>query len=272
MIRIFLTVFAAIMLAACGNEPGSDRPDIAAAAGRINPDTWPRLEPVIARDAQMENRIAELLSRMTLEEKVGQIIQADISAVTPAQVREYNLGAVLNGGGSAPGGDNRTTPDKWLALADEFWDASTDTSDGGVGIPAIWGTDAVHGHSNILGATIFPHNIGLGMANDPDLVYQVGRVTALEIRATGLDWTFAPTVAVARDDRWGRAFESYSEDPGIVAAYAPHIVRGLQGTPGSDEFLDENHVIATAKHFVGDGGTTGGRDQGDTSVTEAELR
>ena len=272
MIRIFLTAIAAIMLAACGNEPESDRPDTATAAGRINPDTWPRLEPVIARDPQMEKRIAELLSRMTPEEKVGQIIQADISAVTPAQVREYNLGAVLNGGGSAPGGDNRTTPDRWLALADEFWDASTDTSDGGVGIPAIWGTDAVHGHSNILGATICPHNIGLGMANDPDLLYQVGRVTALEIRATGLDWTFAPTVAVARDDRWGRAFESYSEDPGIVAAYAPRIVKGLQGAPGSDEFLDENHVIATAKHFVGDGGTTGGRDQGDTAVTEAELR
>lgn len=226
----------------------------------------------MARDAQTEERIADLLGRMTLEEKVGQIIQADISAVTPEQVRDYNLGAVLNGGGSAPGGDNRTTPDQWLALADKFWDASTDTGDGGVGIPAIWGTDAVHGHSNILGATIFPHNIGLGMANDPDLIYAIGRATALEIRVTGLDWTFAPTVAVARDDRWGRAYESYSEDPAIVAAYAPRIVAGLQGVLGSSEFLDENRVIATAKHFVGDGGTTDGRDQGDTAISEEDLR
>ena len=134
----------------------------------------------------MEERIADLISRMTLEEKVGQVIQADISSVTPDEVREYNLGSILNGGGSAPGGDNRTTPDKWLELADEFWDASTDTSDGGVGIPALWGTDAVHGHSNILGATLFPHNIGLGMADDPELMYRIGRATALEILATGL--------------------------------------------------------------------------------------
>jgi len=226
----------------------------------------------MVRDPAMEERIAALLGRMTLEEKVGQVIQADIAFVTPAEVREYNLGSVLNGGGSAPGGDNRTTPDQWLALADAFWDASTDTSDGGVGIPTIWGTDAVHGHSNILGATIFPHNIGLGMANDPDLMYRIGRVTAMEMLATGLDWTFAPTIAVVRNDRWGRTYESYSEDPRIVAAYAPRIVEGIQGRLGTEDFLGEGRMLATAKHFAGDGGTTDGIDQGDTIVSEAEFR
>lgn len=227
---------------------------------------------VFDEDPEIEARIVELLDIMTTEEKIGQVIQADISSVTPDQVREYNLGSVLNGGGSAPGGDNRTTPDKWLTLADEFWDASTDTSDGGVGIPAMWGTDAVHGHSNILGATIFPHNIGLGMANDPDMIYRIGRATALEMLATGLDWTFAPTIAVVRNDRWGRTYESYSEDPRIVAAYAPRIVEGIQGRLGTDEFLGEGRMIATAKHFVGDGGTVDGVDQGDTVISESELR
>lgn len=270
---IAFTLITVSMLAACGSgHRTDDKPVATATTALINPEIWPEQDPVMNRDAQTEERIADLLARMSVEEKVGQIMQADITAVTPDQVREFNLGSILNGGGSAPGGDNRTTPDKWLALADEFWDASTDTSDGGVGIPALWGTDAVHGHSNILGATVFPHNIGLGMANDPDLIYQIGRATALEIRATGLDWTFAPTVAVARDDRWGRAYESYSEDPAIVAAYAPRIVEGLQGALGSSEFLDANHVLATAKHFVGDGGTTDGRDQGDTAISEEALR
>lgn len=238
----------------------------------INPATWPLQDPVIVRDPAVEQRVTELLRNMTLEEKVGQIIQADINSVTPAQVAEYNLGSILNGGGSAPDGDNRTTPDKWLALADEFWDASTDSSDGGLGIPALWGTDAVHGHSNILGATIFPHNIGLGMANDPALMYDIGRATALEMLATGLDWTFAPTIAVVRDDRWGRTYESYSEDPRIVAAYASRIIEGIQGVLGSEEFLGEGRMIATAKHFAGDGGTTDGRDQGDTVISEEEFR
>lgn len=240
--------------------------------GLIHPESWPLQQPAMARDADMEQRITGLMSRMTLEEKVGQVIQADIDSVTPEQVREYNLGSVLNGGNSAPGNNLRNTPESWLALADEFWLASTDTSDGGVGIPVIWGTDAIHGQSNVVGATIFPHNIGLGAADDPDLVYEIGKVTALEIRAVGLDWTFAPTIAVVRNDRWGRTYEGYSEDPRIVAAYAPHVVEGLQGRLGDADFLGEDRVIATAKHFTGDGGTHNGRDQGDNLSTEAELR
>ena len=161
MKKITITLITVNLLVACGTgDRAADEPVTAPTTALINPGIWPAQDPVMFRDAETEEHIAELLARMTVEEKVGQIMQADITAVTPDQVREYNLGSILNGGGSAPGGDNRTTPDKWLALADEFWDASTDTSDGGVGIPALWGTDAVHGHSNILGATIFPHNIG----------------------------------------------------------------------------------------------------------------
>ncbi len=242
------------------------------AAGQIDPRNWPHQESVFTENAEHERRIEVLLARMSLEEKVGQVIQADIASVSPREVRDYHLGSVLNGGGSAPGGDNRAAPPLWLALADEFWHASTDTSDGGVGIPVLWGTDAVHGHSNIVGATIFPHNIGLGMANDPDMMYEIGRVTALEMLTTGMDWTFAPTVAVVRDDRWGRTYEGYSEDPEIVAAYAPRIIEGIQGRLGSEEFLATGRMLATAKHYAGDGGTVGGKDQGDTLITEAEFR
>ena len=238
----------------------------------VNPDIWPKQKSPIQRKEIEEKRIIDLMSQMSLEEKVGQIIQADIGSVTPEQVRKYHLGSVLNGGNSAPGGDNRTTPDEWVALADEFWLASTDKTGGRTGIPALWGTDAVHGHNNIVGATIFPHNIGLGAANNPNLMYQIGNVTAKEILVTGLDWTFAPTIAVVRDDRWGRTYESYSEDPVIVKEYVKYLVEGIQGKLSDNSFLDEDHLIATAKHFVGDGGTINGRDQGDNISTEEELR
>jgi beta-glucosidase len=263
-----ITIALALIMSLVACDPDQQP----ASTARINPDNWPLQAPVMTRDPAMEKRIAELLDRMTLEEKVGQVTQADISAVTPDDVREFNLGSILNGGNSAPGGDNRTTPDQWLALADEFWDASTDTSDGGVGIPTVWGTDAVHGNSNVLGATLFPHNIGLGMANDPEMMRAIGRVTALEILATGLDWTFAPTIAIARDDRWGRTYESYSEDPRIVAAYAPKIIEGIQGVLGTGDFLGDDHMFATAKHLAGDGGTSDGIDQGDTAISEEEFR
>ena len=240
--------------------------------GTINPENWPKAEKVFAVDAEIEAKIEDILSRMTLEEKVGQTLQADISAVTPDEVREYNLGSVLNGGNSAPGGDVRAPAKDWLALADEFWIASTDTSDGGVGIPTLWGTDAVHGHNNVVGATIFPHNVGLGAANNPDLLHDIGKVTAKEMLTTGVDWTFAPTIAIARDDRWGRSYESYSENPDLVSLYAGELVRGIQGGALTDDFLGHDQMIATVKHFVGDGGTVGGKDQGDNQYTEAQLR
>ncbi|GLQ21409.1 exo 1,3/1,4-beta-D-glucan glucohydrolase [Algimonas porphyrae] len=215
-------------------------------------------------DTSVESRAARILAAMTVEEKVGQVIQADIASITPEEVGQYNLGSVLNGGNSAPGGGKVADPQAWVDLADAFWTASTDTTDGGLGIPAIWGTDAVHGHNNLQTATIFPHNSALGAANDPDLMREIGDVTAREIRATGIDWTFAPTLAVALDDRWGRAYESYSENPAIVASFAGPLVEGLQGLQGEDDFMIGENVMATAKHFIGDGGTQLGIDKGDT--------
>ncbi|HEY1033492.1 MAG TPA: glycoside hydrolase family 3 protein, partial [Pseudoxanthomonas sp.] len=159
----------------------------------------------------------------------------------------------------------------WLALADAFYEASMDTSQGGKAIPIIFGIDAVHGQSNIVGATLFPHNIGLGAARNPELVRRIGEITALETRATGMEWTFAPTVAVPQDDRWGRTYEGYSESPEVVASYSAAVVEGLQGKVGSPDFLDGRHVIASVKHFLGDGGTTNGKDQGDTKISEADL-
>ncbi|MFP6834087.1 MAG: glycoside hydrolase family 3 N-terminal domain-containing protein, partial [Porticoccaceae bacterium] len=229
--------------------------------------SWPSLISEVAQD--VESTVATILSSMTTAEKVGQMVQAEIAYVTPNQAREWNLGSVLNGGGSWPNGQYSTVAD-WVALADSFYEASTDTSDGGAGIPLIWGTDAVHGHNNVIGATIFPHNIGLGATNNPQLMREIGEITALEVAATGIDWVFAPTLAVVRNDTWGRTYEGYSEDPEIVRAYAGEIVKGLQGE--GDDLFGPANVIATAKHFVGDGGTENGIDQGNTVVSEDVLR
>jgi len=242
-----------------------------AAAGAnpaVHPGDWPRPAPALPADARLEARIDALLSRMTPAEKVGQLIQADIGSITPDDLRHYPLGSVLNGADVAPGNDKRASPGEWLRLADRFYAASTAAPHA---LPVLWGTDAVHGHNNIPGATIFPHNIGLGAARDPALLRRVGAITALEVRVTGLDWTFAPSLAVVRDARWGRTYESYGENPRLVAECGAALVEGLQGRPGTPGFLDPAHVLATAKHFVGDGGT-GGHDEGDNTAGEAELR
>src|SRR5215831_1490953 len=235
----------------------------------VHPERWPKLPPPLARDPLLEARVEQMLSRLTPAQKVGQLIQADIGSITPDDLRHYSLGSILNGGNSSPRDDKLAAPSEWLALADRFYDAAMAASP--IGLPLLWGTDAVHGHNNIPGATIFPHNIGLGAAHDPELIRRIGEITALEVRVTGLDWAFSPTVAVARDARWGRTYESYAEDPQLVRAYAAAYVEGLQGTPGTPAFLDGAHVLATPKHFLGDGGT-GGRDQGDNPGSEQELR
>ncbi len=236
-----------------------------------HPSIWPTPRWPLAADPAIEQRVQALLSRMTLEEKVGQVIQGDIGSLTPEDVRTYHLGSVLNGGNSAPGGDDFAPAPKWLELADAFYMASTGKT-GGTAIPVIWGTDAVHGHSNIVGATLFPHNVGLGAMRDPALMAKIAAVTAAEVRVTGMDWTFAPAVSVPQDVRWGRSYEGYSEDPAIVASYVGVFVRGLQGEPGSPDFLRPPHVLATTKHYLADGGTDGGRDQGDARITETALR
>ena len=244
--------------------------DAIQAAPQVHPKLWPKLRPALARDAALEARLDALLARMTPEQKVGQLIQADIGSITPDDLRHYPLGSILNGGNSSPRDDKLAAPSEWLKLADRFYAASLDTP-GSLGIPVLWGTDAVHGHNNIPGATIFPHNIGLGAARDPELIRRIAAVTALEVRVTGLDWAFSPTVAVARDARWGRTYESYSESPSLVRRYAAAMVTGLQGKAGTPQFLDAAHVLATPKHFLGDGGT-GGRDQGDNLGSEQQLR
>ncbi|HEY4368081.1 MAG TPA: exo 1,3/1,4-beta-D-glucan glucohydrolase [Steroidobacteraceae bacterium] len=241
-------------------------------ASTVHPEVWPLITSPVIDDSGLTARLEEILGSLSVEEKVGQIIQADIVSVTPQDVREYRLGSILNGGNSGPHGDDFAPAPAWLALADEFYLASMDTSGGKHAIPIIWGVDAIHGNSNIIGATLFPHNVGLGAARDPELIRRIGEITAREVRVTGQEWTFAPTLAVVQDVRWGRAYESYSENPQIVREYAGEMVKGLQGEVGSADFLRGAHVVTTAKHFVGDGGTFEGRDQGDNRASEAELR
>lgn len=254
-----------LALTACGKD------EPVAAPVAATPDPWPQVAWPLAEDPALEKRITDLMATLTVEEKVGQLVQGDIASITPDDVRRYRLGSVLAGGNSDPGGRYDAAPADWLALADAFYAASMDTSTGGKAIPVLFGIDAVHGQSNIIGATLFPHNIGLGAARNPDLLRRIGEVTALETRATGMEWAFAPTVAVPQDDRWGRTYEGYSESPEVVASYAGAMVEGLQGKVGTPAFLDGRHVIASVKHFLGDGGTTDGKDQGDTRISEAEL-
>jgi beta-glucosidase len=237
-----------------------------------NPMIWPEVKNPVAVDPAIETRIADLLRRMSLEQKVGQIIQGDLASTTPEDMYKYHLGSVFNGGNSAPRGKQWAPAPEWLADADRFYEASMRPNGNLPRIPMTWGSDAVHGHNNVTGATLFPHNIGLGAMRNPELMRKIGAATAIEMRVTGLDWTFAPTLAVVRDDRWGRTYESYSENPEVVASYAQPLVEGLQGKVGTKDWLKGAHIVATAKHFVGDGGTDGGKDQGDNISSEEDLR
>ena len=254
---------ALCLLSACATTSAQPEAGLAAAPATAT--------AAAASSTAIEARIDSIIAGMSVEQKVGQIIMPDISAITPDDVRTYGFGSILNGGNSGPGGNERAPAAEWLALADAYWDASTaPRADGRMPIPALWATDAVHGHSNVVGATLFPHNVGLGATGNADLVRQIGQATAAEIAVTGIDWTFAPTIAVARDDRWGRTYESYSEDPELVSRLGAAMVEGLQGQRDSSQFLGPAHVLSTAKHFFGDGGTAG-RDQGDTVGDEAAL-
>jgi beta-glucosidase len=238
-------------------------------AAVVHPKQWPESKSPIGLDPKIEKRIDDLLQRMTVEEKVGQVVQPEWKSITPAEVTQYHIGTIENGGGAIPGGNKHSSVQDWVNLIEPYYDASVDPARNRVIIPVIWASDAVHGHNNVYGATLFPHNVGLGAAHDPDLIRRIGEVTAAEVRSTGIDWSFAPTIAVVRDDRWGRSYESYSEDPKIVAQYAAAMVAGLEGSGST--FLDKDHVISTAKHFLGDGSTDGGRDQGDSLASEADL-
>ena len=211
--------------------------------------------------ADVKRCAAEITAQLTLQQKVGQMIQGEIRDVTPEDVRTYGLGSVLNGGGSFPQENKYATTEDWVKLADAYYEASVDTSTGGAGIPIVWGTDAVHGHNNVMGATLFPHNIGLGATRDTELVKKIIGATAREVKATGIDWIFAPTVAVAKDARWGRTYESFSSDPAIAASFVAPIVDAMQA----------EGIASTAKHFIGDGGTLRGDDRGETTLPLEEL-
>lgn len=231
---------------------------------------WPNIESEAQLDPNIEALVAELLSTMTLEQKIAQMMQPEIRDITVEDMRRYGFGSYLNGGGSFPNGDKYAKLENWIELAEDMYQASIDDSMDGSTIPTMWGTDSVHGHSNVINATIFPHNIGLGATFNPEIAEDIARATALEVRASGIDWAFAPTVATARDDRWGRTYESYSENPELVKKFSKHVVYGIQGRPGST-FLNEHRLLSSIKHFIGDGGTYLGDDQGDNRDTEADL-
>ena len=215
------------------------------------------------------DRVRDLMSYMTLEEKVGQMTQVERKFLDgDKNISKYFLGSLLSGGGSAPA---KNFPKAWADMYDRFQKVALSTR---LGIPIIYGVDAVHGHNNVIGATIFPHHVGLGCTNNPKIVEDVYRATAVEVAATGVDWNFAPCLAVPRDERWGRAYEGFGETPEIVKSMAAAAVVGLQ----TDKLNSQTSILATAKHFLGDGGTVWGTglnkkmDQGDTQVSDQEMR
>ena len=231
-------------------------------------------KPLSAYDPEVN----ELLSKMTLEEKVGQMTQAEQSSLKDVNdIEKYFLGSLLSGGNSDPKSGN--TLNDWTDMYDQYQSHALKTR---LGIPILYGVDAVHGHNNVLGAVVFPHNIGLGCTRNPELVEKASRITAIEVRATGINWTFAPCVAVPRDERWGRTYEGFGEMPELAKSLGEAAVRGFQG----DNLSDPLRILACAKHFVGDGGTTFGTglpkeqnsaqrwglDQGDVRLSEQELR
>ena len=256
-IKYLAVSVAALVLGACSEQPHTSGSSLHQSITTL----FGQSESTVAEHHDVEAQVEKILAGMTLEQN-----RADDPTRDPRHqrwhMRRYGFGSYLNGGGAFPNNDKHAKVSDWVALAEKMYQASVDDSLDGSTIPTMWGTDAVHGHNNVIGATLFPHNIGLGAANNPELIEKIARITAKEVLATGIDWVFAPTVAAVRDDRWGRTYEGYSEDPEIIRDYAHAIVTGLQGKPG-EGFLGEGQVISTVKHFVGDGGTVNGDDQGD---------
>jgi beta-glucosidase len=242
-------------------------PTFAAAApdaGTAHPALWPYAHSTGLIDAASERRISALMARMSLAEKVGQVIQADIDSIRPEDLRRYPLGSIMVGGDPAPSGGVRAPPEAWLAMTRAFRRTALGRHASHAPIPLLMAIDAAHGVAHVRGATAFPQQIGLGAARDPDLIRRIGAATAQEAAAVGFNWALTPTLAIPQDLRWGRTYESWSEDPALVRDYAGEMVRGLQQGSGA-------RVAATAKHFLGDGATAGGRDQGDAPVSEQQL-
>jgi beta-glucosidase len=248
----------AVLAGALVQAPGqaAPAPAAAAAAGPASA-TLPYQDPTLPT----RQRVSDLLARMSLAEKIGQMTQAeriDVAA-DPSLIATYHLGSVLSGGGSVP---ESNTPEGWADMVDSFQRAALGDR---LGIPLLYGVDAVHGHGNLLGATVFPHNIGLGATRDPRLLQRIGHITAKETRASGPNWDFAPCICVARDDRWGRTYESFGESPALVRRLET-VIDGLQGAPG--QLHRPDRILATAKHYAGDGLTTFGTGEGDYTIDQ----
>ena len=237
----FIIIISLIMLWSCKEEPSSPNDQLPSVSERVN----------------------SLLSQMSLDEKIGQMTQAERSALQNiSDIKTYYLGSLLSGGGSAP---STNSAQAWADMYDYFQNFALQTR---LKIPLIYGIDAVHGHNNVVGATIFPHNIGLGCTRNSQLIEQAARATAEEVSGTGIDWTFAPCIATVRDERWGRTYEGFGETPELSVMMANAMVRGYQGT----NISDYGNILACAKHFLGDGGTLGGDDQGNVVADEQTIR
>ena len=232
---------------------------------------WSRLVSRARRDEALEREIESILGEMTLEEKLGQMIQAEVQQFKPGDIETYKIGSGLNGAGVWPAKNRFSSPLVWAEMVDGYWSAAERSFAGRpFRIPFAWATDAVHGHNNLFNATVFPHNLGLGATRDAELIRRIGEVTAAELAASGMDWTFAPTVAVPLDARWGRFYEGYSQDPEVVRSFAEAMVLGLQGDE-HDARSAELRVLSSIKHWIGDGGTRWGVDRGANYCSEEEL-
>ncbi len=268
----FLSLILLIVLSACQPAPAAPPTPTEVEAVEAAPAPTEESPPAYL-DASLpaEERAQDLLARMSLDEKIGQMTQVEKNSLLPEDVSRYYIGSILSGGGGSPTGDN--SPQGWVKMVDGFQAAALETP---LAIPLIYGVDAVHGHNNLKGATIFPHNIGLGATNDPELLEKIGGATAEEMLATGIPWDFAPVLAVVQDIRWGRTYESYGENTELVTRLGVAYQNGLQAAGEGDSIF----VLATPKHYIGDGGTTWGTsktdnyklDQGDTQMDEARLR
>jgi len=277
MKRLFTILLLSLtILTACGPAAEAeetpvllDQPELEELEGSPKP-TAPQERFYLNRDLPAEERAEDLLIRMTLEEKVGQMTLIEKGSITPEGVEEYFIGGVLSGGGGTP---SSNTIEAWAKMVDSYQEGALATR---LAIPIIYGVDAVHGHNNVKGAVIFPHNIGLGATGDPDLVYRIGVATAEEMAATNIHWNYAPAIPVVQDIRWGRTYESYGEDTGLVTQLGTAYLEGLQG----DDLSDPLTVLGTPKHYIGDGATVWGSsmtgsyqlDQGVMTATEDEIR
>ena len=267
---LFLLSF---LLSACGAQtPAATRPkETPIMATQASPSA-----AIVPTDPSQDARVEDLLARMTLEEKIGQMTQVEKDSLKPGDITKYFIGSILSGGGGSP---EENTPQGWYAMVEGFQKEALATR---LQIPILYGVDAVHGHGNLLHATIFPHNIGLGAANNPELMEKIGRATAEEMLATGIPWNFAPVLAVVQDVRWGRTYEGYGEETGLVTSLGSSYLKGLQSLQENDHPVPGQTLftLATPKHFIGDGATLWGSsrtedyklDQGNMQVPEEVVR